>query len=55
MNIIAFEHLTARRPEARRDLPAGGRRLVREAEGYLHTFAVGEVTGAANAGAQLSP
>ena len=53
LNIIDFEHLTARRPEVRYDLPAGGRRLIQRADGYLHTvvagvetYADGEPTGA---------
>jgi N-acyl-D-aspartate/D-glutamate deacylase len=33
-----------RRPEIRHDLPAGGRRLVQQAEGYLATIAAGQVT-----------
>jgi N-acyl-D-aspartate/D-glutamate deacylase len=54
LNLIDFEHLRLRRPEVWRDLPAGGRRLVQRAEGYLHTFVSGteimcqgEATGAA--------
>ncbi|HVT77810.1 MAG TPA: amidohydrolase family protein [Acidimicrobiales bacterium] len=41
INIIDFEHLVARRPEVRYDLPAGGRRLLQRAEGYVHTFVRG--------------
>jgi N-acyl-D-aspartate/D-glutamate deacylase len=44
VNVIDFEHLTARLPEMRYDLPAGGRRLVQEAEGYLATLVAGTVT-----------
>jgi N-acyl-D-aspartate/D-glutamate deacylase len=44
VNLIDFEHLTARRPEVVHDLPAGGRRLVQQAEGYVATIAAGEVT-----------
>lgn len=54
LNLIDFDNLRLRRPEVRRDLPAGGRRLVQRAEGYLHTFVSGteimcggETTGAA--------
>ena len=36
--MIDFEHLVARRPEVRYDLPAGGRRLLQRADGYAHTF-----------------
>ncbi len=44
VNVIDFEHLTARRPEMRHDLPAGGRRLVQAAEGYVATVVAGHVT-----------
>jgi N-acyl-D-aspartate/D-glutamate deacylase len=44
VNVIDFERLTARRPEIRYDLPAGGKRLVQAAEGYVATVARGEVT-----------
>jgi N-acyl-D-aspartate/D-glutamate deacylase len=53
LNVIDFEHLSVRRPEVRYDLPAGGRRLLQRAAGYLHTmvagvetYAEGESTGA---------
>ena len=41
LNVIDFDHLAVRRPEIRRDLPAGGRRLLQRADGYLHTFVNG--------------
>jgi N-acyl-D-aspartate/D-glutamate deacylase len=44
LNVIDFEHLTARRPEVRYDLPAGGRRLIQRADGYLHTVVAGVET-----------
>ncbi len=44
VNVIDFERLTARRPEIRHDLPAGGKRLVQAADGYVATVANGEVT-----------
>ena len=44
VNVIDFEHLTARRPEMRHDLPAGGKRLVQAADGYVVTLVSGEVT-----------
>jgi N-acyl-D-aspartate/D-glutamate deacylase len=44
LNLIDFEHLTARRPEIRHDLPAGGKRLVQAADGYVATIVAGEVT-----------
>ena len=44
VNVIDFERLAARRPEVRYDLPAGGRRLLQRADGYLHTFVRGVET-----------
>jgi N-acyl-D-aspartate/D-glutamate deacylase len=44
VNLIDFDRLTARRPEMWHDLPAGGRRLVQTAEGYVATVVAGEVT-----------
>jgi N-acyl-D-aspartate/D-glutamate deacylase len=44
LNVIDFDALVARRPEMRHDLPAGGRRLVQQAEGYVATVAAGQVT-----------
>ncbi|MDQ1535032.1 MAG: hypothetical protein QOF28_2793 [Actinomycetota bacterium] len=44
VNLIDFERLTARRPEIRHDLPAGGKRLVQAAEGYVATLVAGDVT-----------
>ena len=44
LNLIDFERLTARRPEIVHDLPAGGRRLVQAADGYVATVVAGEVT-----------
>jgi N-acyl-D-aspartate/D-glutamate deacylase len=44
VNVIDFEHLRARRPEMHHDLPAGGKRLVQSAEGYVATLVAGEVT-----------
>ncbi|MDQ1457496.1 MAG: hypothetical protein QOH28_3116 [Actinomycetota bacterium] len=44
INVIDFEHLTARRPEMRHDLPAGGKRLVQSADGYVATLVAGEIT-----------
>ncbi|HZN15660.1 MAG TPA: amidohydrolase family protein [Acidimicrobiales bacterium] len=41
VNVIDFDALTARRPEIRFDLPAGGKRLIQTADGYRHTFAHG--------------
>ena len=44
VNVIDFEHLTARRPEMRHDLPAGGKRLVQSAVGYVATLVAGQIT-----------
>ena len=44
VNVIDFERLDARRPEMRYDLPAGGKRLVQAADGYVATVVRGEVT-----------
>jgi N-acyl-D-aspartate/D-glutamate deacylase len=44
VNVIDFEHLRARRPEMQHDLPAGGKRLVQGADGYVATLVAGEVT-----------
>jgi N-acyl-D-aspartate/D-glutamate deacylase len=44
VNVIDREQLAARRPEIRYDLPAGGRRFVQRADGYVATVVCGEVT-----------
>jgi N-acyl-D-aspartate/D-glutamate deacylase len=44
VNVIDFEHLAARRPEIHHDLPAGGRRLLQSADGYVATLVKGEIT-----------
>ncbi|GAC1615246.1 MAG: amidohydrolase family protein [Candidatus Dormibacteraceae bacterium] len=44
INVIDFERLVAHRPEVRYDLPAGGRRLLQRADGYVHTFVAGVET-----------
>ncbi len=44
VNLIDFDNLEARRPEMRNDLPAGGRRLVQSADGYVATLVAGKVT-----------
>jgi N-acyl-D-aspartate/D-glutamate deacylase len=44
VNIIDYERLTAHRPEIRFDLPAGGKRFVQTASGYVATITRGEVT-----------
>jgi N-acyl-D-aspartate/D-glutamate deacylase len=44
VNVIDFDHLQLRPPELSYDLPAGGRRLLQRADGYLHTFVAGDET-----------
>ncbi len=44
INIIDHARLTLKAPEVRHDLPAGGRRLVQRAEGYVATLVAGQVT-----------
>ncbi len=43
LNVIDFERLRLTHPKMQRDLPAGGRRLMQHAIGYLATIASGEV------------
>lgn len=44
LNVIDFENLSARGPELAYDLPAGGRRVLQRADGYLHTIVAGKET-----------
>jgi N-acyl-D-aspartate/D-glutamate deacylase len=44
VNVIDFENLRLRPPEMHFDLPAGGKRLLQRADGYLHTFVAGAET-----------
>jgi N-acyl-D-aspartate/D-glutamate deacylase len=44
LNVIDYEGLALRPPRIVRDLPAGGRRLVQDAEGYRFAIVSGEVT-----------
>ena len=44
VNVIDFENLALTPPTMVRDLPAGGKRLVQGARGYLHTFVSGVET-----------
>lgn len=43
LNVIDLGKLRLLRPGMRRDLPAGGRRLIQEVEGYVATLVAGEV------------
>ena len=42
--VVDFEHLRLRPPVMAFDLPAGGKRLLQQADGYLHTFVAGSET-----------
>ena len=44
LNVIDLENLRLHPPAMAYDLPAGGKRLVQKADGYLHTFVSGEET-----------
>ena len=44
LNVIDYDHLRLRAPEVAYDLPAGGRRLIQRADGYVATIVAGEVT-----------
>lgn len=41
LNLIDFDRVANRRPEVVHDLPAGGRRVLQQADGYLATFVSG--------------
>jgi N-acyl-D-amino-acid deacylase len=44
LNVVDFDGMTLHAPEMVFDLPAGGRRLVQRADGYVATMVAGEVT-----------
>lgn len=44
LNVIDYARLQVRVPEMRYDLPAGGKRLVQQADGYAATIVAGAVT-----------
>ncbi|MBV8951735.1 MAG: amidohydrolase family protein [Actinobacteria bacterium] len=44
VNVVDLDRLRLRRPALTHDLPAGGRRFVQRADGYLHTFVAGVET-----------
>ena len=44
VNLINFDKLTLRRPDVVADLPAGGKRLMQRADGYVATIKTGVVT-----------
>jgi len=43
LNVIDFDRVQARRPEMAFDLPAGGKRLLQRADGYVATVVAGQV------------
>lgn len=43
LNLIDFDALNLTRPEVSHDLPAGGRRLVQHATGYVQTWVAGQL------------
>jgi N-acyl-D-aspartate/D-glutamate deacylase len=44
LNVIDLDGLQLRRPTMSFDLPAGGKRFLQRADGYLHTFVAGQET-----------
>ena len=44
LNVIDYSRLNLKRPEVQYDLPAGGRRIVQRADGYVATIVSGVVT-----------
>lgn len=44
INVVDFDNLRPLKPEVVHDLPAGGRRIIQRANGYLHTFVQGMET-----------
>ena len=44
LNVIDMDGLRLHRPSVVHDLPAGGRRFVQRADGYLHTVVAGQET-----------
>jgi N-acyl-D-aspartate/D-glutamate deacylase len=44
LNVIDFDNLRLRKPEIVHDLPAGGRRFLQRADGWVSTIVAGEET-----------
>ncbi|HYD43858.1 MAG TPA: amidohydrolase family protein, partial [Phenylobacterium sp.] len=44
LNVIDYGRLKLHAPEVAYDLPAGGRRLIQKADGYVATIVAGQVT-----------
>ncbi len=55
VNVIDFDRLRLHAPEFAYDLPAGGRRLLQRADGYLHTFVAGTEIRAGNESTGATP
>ena len=55
LNVIDFDRLTLRTPYIVHDLPAGGRRLMQEADGYDATVVAGEVIQRAGESTRAKP
>jgi N-acyl-D-aspartate/D-glutamate deacylase len=53
--VVDFDRLQLRAPELAYDLPAGGRRVLQRADGYLHTFSGGVETYAGGEGTGALP
>jgi len=44
LNVIDYDRIRLRAPRVRHDLPAGGRRIIQPADGYVATVVTGTVT-----------
>jgi N-acyl-D-aspartate/D-glutamate deacylase len=44
LNVIDYQRLSLEAPKVSYDLPAGGRRLIQRAHGYVATMVAGEIT-----------
>ena len=44
LNVIDYDNLTLHAPQVAYDLPAGGRRLIQRASGYMATVVAGQIT-----------
>jgi N-acyl-D-aspartate/D-glutamate deacylase len=44
LNVIDYGRLSLKAPQVAHDLPAGGRRLIQRADGYVATIVAGQVT-----------
>ena len=44
LNVINYDRLKLHAPQVAYDLPAGGRRLIQRADGYVATIVAGQIT-----------